>query len=154
MGQLKITMPDDLRAKLDQASAKSSLSVAEEIRSRVERTLQEDAADPPTRELKDTVQKLAELVKLQTGRAWHEDDRAANILCEAITHRLLRLYPHMIYRPLPLVPPGDELEPWEKFPNNELPPNRPLTASDQYDWSYALEAIDFYARTQAQNRRK
>jgi hypothetical protein len=93
MGQLKITMPDDLRVKLDQASAKSSLSVAEEVRSRVERTFQEDAADPPTRELMDTVQKLAELVKLQTGRPWHEDDRGANLLCEAITHRWRR--PHL-----------------------------------------------------------
>jgi hypothetical protein len=142
MGQLKITMPDELRAQLDQASAKSSLSVAEEIRSRVERTFQEEAADPPTRELMDAVQKIAELVKLQTGRPWHEDDRAATLFHHAIIHRLLRLYPNI----------GID----EKFSDAELPPDRPIasdgTPDEQFGWPSAIEAIDFYARTQAQKR--
>jgi hypothetical protein len=147
MGQLKITMPDDLRAKLDQASADSSLSVAEEIRSRVERTFQEDSADPPTRELMDSVQELAELVKLQTGRSWHEDVRAANILFEAIVHRFVRLYPRIRNADRePFWPLNTAVEPLEKFLDDELPPERPVDSDNQLAWSVHLESIDFHVR--------
>src|SRR5262249_42954886 len=127
---LKIVMPDKLRARLDAASEKSGESVAEEIRIRVALSFGWDAIDPRTLRLMQTVLSLADLVKAQTGRHWHEDPRANRILLKALDARLRRMTK------------GDDSH---RFADDELPvpSKRPVLSEDQRDWGYALEAIEW-----------
>jgi plasmid stability protein len=74
--QMGVGLPEDLRARLEVASAAAGHSVAEEIRRRVERTFIEDALDPPLRALIDDIVELAELVRLDVAGAWHTDPGA------------------------------------------------------------------------------
>jgi hypothetical protein len=88
MKQLKVSLPDDLRAQLDAAAAGSGQSLAQEIRRRLERTLAEDAAkhaiDPKTQRLADAVIGLAADVQEHAGVSWHGNSRANEALAEAV----------------------------------------------------------------------
>jgi hypothetical protein len=68
---LKISLPDDVRTALDAASAQSGKSLADEIRSRLAWSFRQDLVDKPTRDLQTAVDRLAGLVELQFGHAWH-----------------------------------------------------------------------------------
>jgi hypothetical protein len=71
--QMGVGLPADLRAQLEAASTAAGHSVAEEIRRRVERTFKEDGIDPVTRELRDDIVQLAELVRFDVAGDWHSD---------------------------------------------------------------------------------
>jgi hypothetical protein len=91
--QLKIALPAPLRAKLETAAVQSGYSLAEEIRSRVERTFDDDAVDKPTRDLLAAVLKMSDLSEMQTGHRWHSHIATIQILRRAISARLARLQP-------------------------------------------------------------
>ena len=130
MGQLKITLPDDLRADLDAACAASGFSLAEEIRSRVERTLKEDAIDPVTRSLMNYVVRLANLIKAQTNRLdWYSHPAAHRTFRYGLVARLAHIQPEGE----PLFGPGD-LPP---------PPIRLVIGEGPEAIGQALEALDF-----------
>ena len=93
MKQLKVSLPDDLRARLDAASAKSGLSVAEEIRSRVEASFAREAADKPTADFIEGVALMPAEIALETGANWHEHAGAHEALVQAIRARLDELKP-------------------------------------------------------------
>ena len=94
MKQMKVALPDELRARLDAASKKSGRSVAEEIRARVEASFTRDAVvDKPTRDLHEGVALMAAEIALETGANWHEHAGAHETLEWAIKMRLRELKP-------------------------------------------------------------
>jgi len=84
MKQLKVSLPDDLRAQLDAASAKSGESVAEEIRRRAELSFLQEAVDKPLRDLLENVARLAAEAARETGVAWYSHAGAYEVLRLAI----------------------------------------------------------------------
>ena len=94
MKQMKVALPDDLRARLDAASEKSGRSVAEEIRARVEQSFTRDAvADKPTRDFLEGVALMAAEIELETGANWYKHAGAHETLEWAIKMRLRELKP-------------------------------------------------------------
>jgi hypothetical protein len=94
MKQMKVALPEELRARLDAASEKSGRSVAEEIRARVEASFTRDAVvDKPTRDLFEGLALLPAEVEFETGAAWHEHAGAHETLTQAIISRLEALKP-------------------------------------------------------------
>jgi hypothetical protein len=93
MKQMKVALPDDLRARLDAASEKSGRSVAEEIRARVEASFTRDVVDKPTRDFLDGVALMPAEIELETGAAWHKHAGAHETLKQAILARLEVLKP-------------------------------------------------------------
>jgi len=93
MKQLKVALPDDLRVRLDAASEKSGRSVAEEIRLRVERTLELDSMDGPTREFFKGLVLMPAEIQRETGTVWHKHAGAWAAFRQAILSRLKRLQP-------------------------------------------------------------
>jgi len=93
MQRLKVALPDDLRAQLDAASAKSGQSVAEEIRNRVEASFAREAADKPTRDFLQGVALMPAEIELETGANWHQHAGAHEVLAQAIRARLDELKP-------------------------------------------------------------
>ncbi len=71
--QMGVTIPESARTQLEASSAAAGHSIAEEIRRRLERTFEEDARDPVLRDFVSDLVELAQLVKLDTGMAWHKD---------------------------------------------------------------------------------
>lgn len=65
----------------------SSRGLSEEIRDRLERTLKEDATDPVTRELRNAVADIAELVRQDFGD-WHTSRRAHAVFTAMLVLRL------------------------------------------------------------------
>lgn len=111
MQRLKVALPEDLRARLDAASAKSGQSVAEEIRSRVEASFAQEAVDKATRDLLDGVARMPAEIELETGAAWHKHPGAWAVLRAAILSRLQRIKPKgaTTFGPRPhQVVPGDD----------------------------------------------
>jgi hypothetical protein len=119
MKQIKVSLPDDLRLQLEDAAAKAGRSLSEEVRERValpesvrahveaaankaghsiaeeigrrlERTFRDDARDPDTRKLTDTIGLLAHLVKIQTGHSWFDHPGATSVMKFAIDSCLAR----------------------------------------------------------------
>jgi hypothetical protein len=84
MKQLKVSLPEELRAKLGTASAASGRSLADEIRTRVERTFEQDAIDAPTRDLAADVVWIADQIARDTGSAWHRKPKAREALVAAL----------------------------------------------------------------------
>jgi hypothetical protein len=127
LAQLKITLPAFIRDELDRASAKSGKSLAEEIRSRLARTFQQDAMEVPMLELLAAIVRLGDFIKSQSGRAWHADAAARQAFAVAVSARLARLGP---------ADPGGKLEPAEG--------NMPFVASDDPNVvGLSLEALDY-----------
>src|SRR5262245_4422164 len=95
MKQLKVSLPDDLRERIEKASADSGLSLGEEIRRRLERTLDEDAQDVKTRELVDDIRRLAVMVFAHTHakHRWHAHPKSHEALTEAVATWLEGLKP-------------------------------------------------------------
>jgi hypothetical protein len=72
MQQLKISLPDGTRAALDEASAESGRSLAEEIRERLGWSFEYERLDKPTRELLFAAKELAAMFQPDTGENWSE----------------------------------------------------------------------------------
>jgi hypothetical protein len=128
MKQIKVSLPDDVRAVIEKASAEAGHSLSEEIRRRLEQTLKENAYDSETRKLMAAVHRFAVLVKLQTNHRWQDHPAANRVMRQAITARLARLKPG-----------GEPL-----FSPDELPSARLVTGDDPEAMGTGLEAIDFY----------
>jgi hypothetical protein len=86
MERLKISLPEELRARIEAASSSAGHSLGEEIRQRLERSLNDDAIDPKTRELGTDVMWLASEINHQSGdqAPWHAHDRAHEALATAL----------------------------------------------------------------------
>lgn len=84
MKQLKVSLPDDLRARLEAAAAKSGNSLGEEIRHRIEQTLEKDVRGAVIGVLLDDIEQLAELVKFDVGQDWHATAGAHAVFRSAV----------------------------------------------------------------------
>jgi hypothetical protein len=127
--QLKISLPEELRAQLDQASAASGVSVAEEIRRRIEASFEQDGIDPATRELQDYIVRLAVMVRLQTNHLdWFIHPGAHRSFRFGITSRLARLKPE-----------GEPV-----FGPDDLPKVKLVEAESPEAVGQALESIDHH----------
>jgi hypothetical protein len=93
MKQLKVALPDDLRARLDAASAKSGRSVADEIRMRVEASFARDALDESTRGFLDHVARMPAAIERETGAAWYSHAGAHQVFRQMLLKALARLRP-------------------------------------------------------------
>jgi hypothetical protein len=93
MKQLKVSLPDDLRALLDRASKKSGESVAEEIRRRVEQSFAQEAVDKPTRDFLEGVALMPAEIELECGAPWHRHAGSFEVFVQAIVSRLDGLKP-------------------------------------------------------------
>jgi hypothetical protein len=91
--QFNVSLGDFLRTKLETASEQSGRTIAEEIRSRLARTFDQDTIDKPTLDLLAAVADFASLIQGQSGVAWHENAAADAALLAAIRTRLTRLRP-------------------------------------------------------------
>src|SRR3954447_6684707 len=83
MQQFKISLPDELRTRLDAAAAKANHSTAEEIRQRLEQTLAQDAVDPATRTVAADIAGLAEALGALARIAWHQHTDVHRAFVEA-----------------------------------------------------------------------
>jgi TraY domain len=127
MRQVRASLDEGDIAKLEQAAEQGGRSLSEEIRIRLERSLQRNAIDPYTSDLMKAVKDLAALVKQQTGRAWHTHSAAIAVLKDALDARLERLTGR-----------GEAV-----FAPEELPLERIVASADQRRWGAGLEAIDW-----------
>ena len=86
--QFKITLGEDLRAKLDKASNYNQTSIAEEIRQRLEISF-DIQADANTLDLIYAVLFLAHETMRDLGSTWWGDERARSAFIAAVTDQLL-----------------------------------------------------------------
>lgn len=105
MKQLKVALPETLRVLLLTSAERSGRSLADEIRTRLERTYSEDTIDEPTRALLYGVEHLARLVQVQTGHEWHVHPVASDALLAAINTRFARLRGLRFPKEIPLGEP-------------------------------------------------
>jgi hypothetical protein len=94
MKQMKVALPDELRASLDGVSERSGRSVAEEIRARVEASFARDAvADVATRDFIEAVARMPAEIARETGANWDTHAGAHEVLAAAIQIWLAELKP-------------------------------------------------------------
>jgi hypothetical protein len=125
MKQLKVSLPDDLRTRLEAVSAATGRSLGEEIRARIEQSFGWEGFDAPTLMLLMQIGRLAFLLPPQTGHPWHAHAGAHEVFRQAIGLLLARARP-----------PGDPvLDP------AALPPDRPVASTDLAAMAAGLEAV-------------
>ena len=84
---LKFQLAGTLREWLEQLSAESGRSLAEEIRQQIGIASMLDR-DRPTRLLCEEIWLLANEVKKEVGERWYEDDRARAIFAAAVVYHI------------------------------------------------------------------
>jgi hypothetical protein len=129
--QLGVALDDRLRTRLEALADKAGRSIADEIRQRLERTLEQDAieaADPETSKLMAAIGRFAVIVRLDTGREWHKHAASHWVMRNTITGRLQRFRPE-----------GERV-----FGPGELPSTRLVASDDPEAIGLSLEALDFH----------
>jgi hypothetical protein len=130
MQQLKVSLPDNMRARLDAASTAAGRTLGEEIRRDLEDAFFWGKFDPFTRLLMAQIGFAEQLTKAQTGREWREHPAAHHVFRQTITSLLARRKPA-----------GEAtIDP------AELPPNRPVASTDLTEMGIALEAMISFGR--------
>jgi hypothetical protein len=79
--QIAVSLTPDIRDFLEISSSAAGVSLSEEVRRRLVRTIQEDARDQNLRSLINDIAGVVEILKFKTGVDWHSD---------AATHTALR----------------------------------------------------------------
>lgn len=79
-----VVLPPDVLEQL----RRSERGVSEEVRRRVDRTLDEDAFDEQTRALGDAIMWIADEVSRQVGHPWHVTVKGRQAVAVAIQHFL------------------------------------------------------------------
>lgn len=87
MSWLKFQITDDLRQRLDVASAENERSLAEEVRQRLMSSFG-SVDDPKTRDLAEEITLLAFEVKLEVGDDWHANARARATFAAAVADQI------------------------------------------------------------------
>jgi hypothetical protein len=91
--QYKITLGDDLRAQLDRASGRSGRPVSEEIRARLEQSLEDEVFDKPSRDFAAAVLDAAREIEMDIGKAWHKHAGAHRTFRRALLRVLSKWRP-------------------------------------------------------------
>jgi len=90
MKQVKVSLPDNDVAVLEQAAQRTGRSLSGEIRKRLNNSLAEDDVRPDFLRLKDEVGALIDLVEMQCGHRWSQHPATARVLQLAINALLAR----------------------------------------------------------------
>jgi hypothetical protein len=93
MRQYKVSLPDELYARLTAAIAKSGRSLSDEIRTRVEQSLDRDVVDKPTRDFLDRLVPMPAEIERELGVKWHKHAGAWETFLEAIRDELAQKQP-------------------------------------------------------------
>jgi hypothetical protein len=72
---------------------KSERAVSEEIRRRIARTFEQDAADPVMRELCNGISRIADKLRQDFGADWHASPRAHQAFVAAVAQRIAQYTP-------------------------------------------------------------
>jgi hypothetical protein len=128
MQQLKVSLPDEMRARLDAAASAAGHTLGEEIRLCIQRAYSWEQFDAPTQVLMHLIGRLAAVTEVQTGRTWWHDPAAYYVFRSAAAILLGRRKPE------------GELVSLELDPA-ELPANRPVAVTDLNQMAAGLEAI-------------
>jgi hypothetical protein len=91
--QLGVALDDQVRALLENLASKSDRSIADEIRNRIERTIDQDVFDPATRKLGLAIMELAHGIQENSGCRWYEQPKAHEALAEGVTTLIEGLKP-------------------------------------------------------------
>jgi plasmid stability protein len=91
--QLAVALPADVRSDLEKAAAAAGHSIAEEIRKRINITLENEKIDPATQELATDIMQLAEWISREKRFSWHSHPKAHEAFVEAIKEWLAELKP-------------------------------------------------------------
>ena len=114
MRQLKVGLPDDVRAKIETAAKKAGRTVSDEARRRIEESIKLDELDKPTRDFLAGVALFVPEIKRETSAVWHTHAGAWTAFRHAILSRLNRLRPPGTTafgpRPHQVIPGVDEPE--------------------------------------------
>jgi hypothetical protein len=86
--QLTVALPPEVRIHLDAAAKAGDRSIAEEVRRRLDKTIQSDRRDPVTTELIEGLEHIAALLRLDFDREWYENARAHEAFVTALNQRL------------------------------------------------------------------
>jgi hypothetical protein len=130
MRQVNVSLPDDLRAELDAASAAAGHTLATEIRNRLQRSIANDRLGGPNQRFMQLIGLLGFLTRQQTGHMWHEHAAAHFVFRGAIEILLGRMKP----AGNPVLDPA------------ELPADRPVAVTDLEAMAAGLEAIISHGR--------
>jgi hypothetical protein len=129
MRQINVSLPDDMRTRLEEAARAAGHTLGTEVRNRLARSLSEAGQlDPATQVLMLLVARLATLIQPQTGHQWFESPGAHRVLEQAIASLLARWRPQ-----------GDPI-----LKPEELPPGRPVRLDGVEEMGVALEGIASY----------
>jgi hypothetical protein len=88
--QIAVRLPREMHDQLRQGDLGN---VSEEIRRRIERTLQQDAIDPITRELVTGIVNLAADAQAFLGAAWHSSQAVQEVFAAAVALRVAAYKP-------------------------------------------------------------
>jgi hypothetical protein len=91
--QINVGLDDGMRAKLDAFADKHGRSIADEIRQRIEYSLDEEGLDERTWWLTHQIKRLARDVQHATGVSWYTHPLAHIAFVEAIATLLEKLKP-------------------------------------------------------------
>jgi hypothetical protein len=89
--QIAVAVPDPLRERLIAESTVKGISVAEEVRQKLDASYKEDdfyASRPDLRELVTMVVTLAHMAEQATGEKWNEDEATGYLLQLAVARHL------------------------------------------------------------------
>jgi hypothetical protein len=90
MKQVKVSLPEDDWAKIEQAAQRTGHSLSAEVRKRLKSSLAEDSVRADVLHLEGEIRALIELVKRQCGHRWSKHPATARVLQLAINALLAR----------------------------------------------------------------
>jgi hypothetical protein len=125
MRQVNVGLPDDLRARLDEASSAANRGLAEEIRDRLAQSFVGQEIDDATKMLLAQIGRLGSLMRPQTGHDWAANAGSHHVFQQAVALLLARNKPA-----------GDP-----KLNPAELPADRPVAVTNLEAMAAGLEAI-------------
>jgi hypothetical protein len=91
--QMGVALSDDLRSKLEAHSAARNVSIAEEIRRRLEMSFERDALDDPTRDIVAAAIWIADDITAQVGPHWHATQKGRQAVAAGIRLYIEKMLP-------------------------------------------------------------
>jgi hypothetical protein len=155
--QLKVSLPDGLRAALEETARASGRSISEEIRRHIERSMDTESAEPQTRELMAKIDKMAAWVKIETRHDWHAHPAAMAVLRSAIAAHMARLRSRLPGQEVVEKPDGTSAAPAPAtFAAGELPVTRVVApgTDDPDAIGMAIETLVFHTPPETPERRR
>jgi hypothetical protein len=91
--QLAVALPPDTRAHLDATAKAGNRSVAEEMRRRIDKSIDWEKFDEVTMELLEGIKQMSALLSQDFGMEWHEHPRAHEAFKVAVAQRIAEYAP-------------------------------------------------------------